>query len=373
MPIPVPQRPTPDILARYQANQPASAMHFRNQIQRTNFLRGYAVQPYFSGCYPEPSANFGPTETQLYNLLFIPTPGVSLARVQIETHAFSSNKLFSISAVKIDGADATPITGSNDVFSNNSAPVTASVERLRKTHTMFLDISALDPDTIHTLTLWCYTPVESKGISSISFCECPYAMIDPNGNPTTEPGVNEAWPDARNRIFAGTASTGAGTQRLIEEVSLARTHARQHFQIATLEDDTRCFKRAASGSFGQLDYQDSFGTTYDPTFYMRAKRKSAVNTNAYKLYARYKWAGAAGTALIRATIESSEDNWNTIISTDTTGTINLVNTAGVYTIGEASCTLFLDGAGQRNRITFGVISDTHDLYITNLALIEEET
>lgn len=373
MSIPVPARPPTDILARYQTGEPASAMHFRNAAQKINFLRAYAVQPYYSGCFPEPAAALTGPDFLLYNVLFIPTPGVTVFRVQIETHAHTLGNTFYISDTQIDGKTASPLTGSSAVFSGETTPVSSPMDRLRKTHTAYFEIDSLDTTTAHTFTLWVNYANEFKGLSSLSVCEVPYGAIDPNGNPTTEPGLNEAWPDARNRIPEGSASVGYGTQRLIREATYARKRARLHWQIAAPEDDAKCFKQAAIGSFNPLDYQECFGTTYDPSFYVRAKRRSSTSTNSYKLWLRYKWAGAAGIALFRATIESSEDNWTNIMSTDTTGTIALANTAGIYTVASDSCTLFLDGAGQRNRLTFGAISDTHDLYITNIALIEEET
>jgi len=374
MPIPIPTRPPADLLARYRGGEPASAMHFRTLIQKTNWLRAHVVQPYFSGCFQEPAAaQVGPGQ-MIYNVLFIPTPGVQVIRVQFETHAHTLGNTFYVDDVLIDGVSTTPIVESG-VFSGSTGAVgvSAPADRLRSTHVAYFVVDTITSTSVHTLTLLVNFAAEFKGLSSLSVCEVPLPLVDPSGNPTTEPGVNEAWPDARNRIFAGTASTGAGTQRMIREATYARTRARQHWQIVAPEDDTKCFKQAASVGFAQLDYQEAFGTTYDPTFYLRAKRRSAVNTNAYKVYIRYKWAGAAGTALFRATIDSSEDNWANIISTDTTGTINLANTAGGYVVASDPCTLFLDGAGQRNRVTFGAISDTHDLYITNIALIEEET
>lgn len=373
MPIPVPNRWQPDVLARYQVNEPASAMHFRSMIQKANFLTGYALQSYFSGCYPEPSTNYAATNAQTYNFLFIPTPGVQVARVQLETYNHTTGNQFKITNVWIDGVGVTPLTGSDTVFSNTNAQQTATTERLRQSHKMYLDISSYSSTSVHTLTIDVTYTNESKGISHVSFCEVPLSMIDPNGSPSTEAGANEAWPDNRNRLFEGSATTGAGTQRLIRQATNARKRSRLHWQIATPEDDSRCIKQTASVGFAQLEYLDCFGTDYDPYFFIRAKRRSSTSVNNCKVYIRYKWAGAAGSALFRATIESSEDNWANIISTDTTGTINLANTAGGYVIASDPCTLFLDGAGQRNRVSFGAISDTHDLYITNIALIEEET
>ena len=372
MPIPIPTRPPADLLARYRAGEPASAMHFRTLIQKTNWLRAHVVQPYFSGCFHEPAAAEVGPGTMTYNVLFIPTPGVQVIRVQFETHAHTLGNTFYVDDVLIDGVSVTPIV-SSPVFDTPGPPVSAPADRLRSTHVAYFLLDSLSSTTCYTLTLQVSFASEFKGLSSLSVCEVPLPLVDPNGNPSSEPGVNEAWPDARNRIFAGTASTGAGTQRLIREATYARTRARQHWQIVAPEDDTKCFKQAASVGFAQLDYQEAFGTTYDPTFYLRAKRRSAVNTNSYRVYIRYKWAGTAGTALFRATIDSSEDNWANLISTDTSGTIALANTAGAYTVASDPCTLFLDGAGQRNRVTFGAISDTHDLFITNIALIEEET
>jgi len=374
MPIPVPARPTADQLLRYRSNQPASAMHFRTQIQNLNFLRGYVVEPYASVCYAEPAAEYALGSTINYPLLFTNTPGVALARVQLEAMAHSTGNLWNISSTTIDGGAATWINGTSNVLQNIDSPCPATNERLRRSHFGYLSLSGLSTTSVHTALFTMNCTAAQKGLSSLSMTECPYAMIDPNGNPTTEPGVNEAWPDARNRIFAGTASTGAGTQRLIEEARLARIRHRRHWQIATHESSGYTWLRAAApGTFGALDWQGATGTAYDPVFFMRAARRSAVVGNYYKFHARYKWGGAAGTALIRITCETSENNWSNIITT-TTANVNLVNTGGGWTVGSSSAFYIpLDGAGQRVRLSFGAISDGSDLEITNLALIEEET
>jgi len=349
-------------------------MHFRTQIQNLNHLRGYVVEPYASVSYTEPAAEFAAASTINYPILFINTPGIALARVQCETQAHTTGNLWNISSATIDGGAATWINGTSNALQNIDTPCSATNERLRKSQAGYLSLSGLSTTSVHTALFTMTCTNAQQGLASLSMTECPYAAIDPSGNPTTEPGINEAWPDARNRIFAGSSSTGAGTQRLIEEARLARIRHRRHWQIATHESSGYTWLRAAgSPGFGALNWQGGTGTAYDPTFYMRAARRSAVVGNYYKFYARYKWGGVAGSALIRITCETSENNWSNIITT-TNAQVNLVNTAGGWTVGSSSAFYIpLDGAGQRVRLSFGAISDGSDLEITNLALIEEET
>lgn len=373
MPIPVPSRPAPDELLRYRVNQPASSMHWRTMAQQLNFLRAYCVEPYASVNYVEPSAEFAAASTINYPILFIPSRGAKLARVQFETQNHTHGNRFQFSAATVDAAAATFIAGSSESFTGDIV-ASAMNERLRKTNFGYLDVSSYSTTAVHELLLTLTCTEAQKGLASLSVVECPQSMIDPNGNASTEPGVNEAWPDARNRLYEGGSTTGAGTQRFLNEATWARTRMRRHWQIATHESAGYTWLRAAASvGFGQLNYQGSVGTAYDPYHYMRTARRSSAVYNYYKLHARYKWGGAAGTALIRVTCETSEDNWNTILST-TTGTINIVNTAGAYTVGSStSFGVPIDGAGQRVRLSFGAISDGSDLDITNLALIEEET
>ena len=371
MPIPVPGQPSTDLLERYQVGEPASSMHFRSMIQTINHLRAYVVQPYIGTSYQVPPSQFVSPATVKYPVLFIPTTGVLVARIQCTTHAYTQGNRWNFSAVTIDGAAATLITGSDAVFDGDDTNISSPNERQRKSHIGYVSLSGLSTTAVHTLLLEFSNTDDTNGLAALSVHEVPYAMVDPAGNPSTEPGVNEAWPDARNRLYEGSGSNGAGTQRLINELLRVRAKSRHHWWIATPEDDTLTIKKTGAGT-GQLNYQGAFDTSRDPYFFMVPKRLTSSG-NTYKLHVRYKWGGVAGAAFVRVSVDTSEDEYaNTL--TLVSAVLTLANTGGAYTVGStATFQIPVDGPGHRVRIRFDGDADGSDLHITNLSLIEEET
>lgn len=370
MPIPVPGQPSSHVLESFQVGEPASAVHFRAQIQTINHLRAGIGQVLASVAYHE--AAFTAPATVKYTVLFVPSYGAQVARLQCEMHPHTQGNKWHFSAVEIDGVAATVIATSPSPYKGHDMEVSATNQRLRSTHIAYVSLAGLDITAPHELTLTLSNTNDTHGLASLSLIEVPFGLIDPNGYPSSEVGANEAWPDARSRLFEGTDETGGGTQRLIEELRRIRIYRHWHWQIATPEHDSYAIKRAAAVGSGIFDFQGSFGTSYEPTWTMRARKLAAI-TNGAKFYARYKWNGVAGTANIMLTTETSEDDFLTVLSSAAVQ-LSLVNTAGGYVVGTSSALpIPLDGPGQRVRVRVEADNDSNDLHITNLALVEYET
>lgn len=214
-----------------------------------------------------------------------------------------------------------------------------------------MDVTGLTEGSIVTLSFTITSTSNIYGFWDIQLTEIPWSASDPVGSPTTETGIDVAWPAPSNRVVQGTTSIGYGIKRWVDQLLIAKTQMHRHIQVGTHNDTNVLW--SVTGTPG-----NPFGST----FKVRGRRiKSTSTTNAYTLSVLYKTSAAtAGTLAV-------SDGTNT-----GTATLSASTTMAVAT---ASFNLKLSGSGQEADLTFTLTrtSGAGSVYLINAALIENET
>lgn len=237
MPTYVPQRPVASLLRSRRTGAAVSSAHGRRWAQSINHLRGWAVQPVGSWAY-HPHTTNGATD---YYAIYRRTPGVELLRVAVRLHANvggSTNRTASLgitAGTTVAGLSAVSYVGSTPTSLDGSTAVPLPYASARQCpeYVAYVDVSGFSVGSYYVIRLR-YTPASNgghNGVRTWSLHECPRSTLDVVGDPTTEPGLDDAWPDVRNRIHTGTTGTASGLLRLASEIDVARTQHRRHLQI----------------------------------------------------------------------------------------------------------------------------------------------
>lgn len=391
MPSPVNPRPTPATLASLQVGKPVSSAHGRRAAQELNYLRAHAVQAIGEAQFPQ--ALGASTSASAY-LLYRKTPGVVALRVCAKFHhgdvpdslggylrlavaAGSSPNTFTT----LPDPSPTPIANFigtvSDLWTASTFQSLPNADlREHEEHVAFVDVSAFDEAETYVVRIT-YTAEDSSndGLWSWSLHEVPLATVDPVAAPTTEPGVNEAEPDSRNRIYQGTSGGKGGLLRVWSELDAARSEVRRHAQTGRY-----CTRN--STSLGALEWQGStgYGSGNDPKFVVRARKLYAAGTtNAVAFKALYVYDPTYATltnSKLRVTVDSTPFGG----ATTTTFDLPLTDSGTNFALGSVAASLPTDGTGQLCEVTFsaqtsntdGVSTTSDPVLVFALALIEDE-
>jgi hypothetical protein len=381
MPTPVAPYPTASRLLATAVDEPVSSAHGRRRAQHLNFLRAHLAQSVAV-------ARFGPTTTNFLGLggwvhfFYRRTPGIQAVRLGVKLHPAQSGGSSKTAVLAVDVgtapgsmSPATILSASDSFGGVESVTLPDAKVRVRDELVAFLDVRALDPANVYLVRV-SYTPAvanEANFFSRVSLHEVPLAAVDPSGDPTNEPGVNEAEADVRNRVHQGTTGGPTGLLRLFGEYDVARTKVRAHAQISTPQGYSW---NGASGGLAALNWGVG---GYDPRLRGRARRRYAAGTyNRYTVCALYGFAPTyAGVAACKLRVSAA-----TPAGTDGTfADVALVDTAGGYAVGTATLDVTTADADQRFELavtaatesTDGVSFATDTVRLHALALIEDES
>ena len=235
MPSYVPQRPVPSDLTSRQIGKAVSSAHGKRWAQSINHGRGFGVMPVCAHNY-FPHRTNGSID---YWAIYKRTPGVEALRVAFRLHKdFSTTRQARITidaGTTVAGIAAVSYIGGTPYFldGTNYLPLPYGDARQSPEYVAYIDVSGWSTSNLYAVRLQ-YTPLFNNninGVRSWSLQECPRATLDIVNDPTNEPGVDEAWPDVRNRVHAGTTGTASGLVRIAGEIDVLRTQHRRHLQI----------------------------------------------------------------------------------------------------------------------------------------------
>jgi hypothetical protein len=358
MPTTVPQTPAAAELRRLAVGQPVSSAHGQRWASDLAHLLAHAVEPVFARSFPLITAG-----SNTVRVPYARSPGVQLLYVAVELHPAAAGDAGTI-ALTLTGA--TLLAGSSSEL-DGAVSIRCETTRARfgVIHDGYLDVSGVTAGTIQDLAVAWTASVGSNGIYRLHVAEVPLLDVDPAGAPSTEVGVNGAWPAPQNRLCdsaGGVTTVGHGFARVIAQLDKARAGMKRHWSIATIEHVSHALTRTGAG-MGALTWQ---GGSYSPVFRLRARRLYTTATaNAYTLRVRYWMSDGATTATFRAIINGANSD---LALTNKNG----VGNAGALTMATTVPTSTVDqdvGITVEAEITAGA----GILYVDMVALIEAET
>ena len=234
------------------------------------------------------------------------------------------------------------------------------------TFTGVLDVSS-HSDVLEVITLK-IDPISSAAVECSRFVveEIALADTDALNNPTTELGVNAAWPIApAGQLIEGDAAEGDGFARVLYELENARYRTRRHCQWAHIEYDPaspylgtsgiKCTTTAASwGSF----------TNIDGSLQLQARELYTGTADKYTVWIRYLCSVGGKLRIGVTPVGGSTTNTDVTLSASSvwaTATVSSIDIPVTGTNAEVEISLQ------------GQVNSTGTLYLANFALIENET
>lgn len=230
-------------------------------------------------------------------------PAARVLKVELRLNVGTTTAARATIATSLNGS-TTKLAGTTDEQDGTVAlgcPTTRI--RVPSRHVCYFDTSGLTVGSLYDLLVTTGTSAGTpQGIYSLSAETLPRDVLDPENNPSTDQGIQFAFPRGDNPIFAGSATTaadaGGGTERYIYELDQWRAKSvRYPLQIATVENDTYSWN-TTSATFANLT---GIGTA---AFNARVTRFYTTSVKgAYKARCRYKVTGG-GNAVLRITSTS---------------------------------------------------------------------
>lgn len=330
-----------------------------------------------------------------------------MLRVAIRLHANlfggATNRLCTLSIAAgstIAGVSSVSYVGGTPSFLDGSttSPVPYVQSRQAPELTAYIDVTGFTVGTLYAIRLR-YTPTTNGGYNGVrmwSLQECPRSTLDIVGDPTNEPGLDEAEPDIRNRIRTGTTGTNGGMLRLASELDIARTKHRRHLQISCPSSGTYANISPFSSMGGVSSYWTVNSTTEtNPDWRAPAGQNILLRARPRKLYQstpgnNYRFAAIyafnPGWAdFTNSYLKAQSDSTNTGGVISTTTALPLTNTGALTTFVVGS--VGGHGTSIDGNSPFAPIEENSFIAITAdnpvttsaecrllcLALIEEET
>lgn len=370
MSTPVPDHPEAAQLRRFGVGRPVSTAHGRRWAQELAYLLAYNVPSVYSGVVTGDDTGIGAHGT---HLAYRRSPGVRVLYVGVE---LANGPPGSYTTGYVQGVP----TGNVDVFVNGSAfgggalesglgdisnPIQAPHFSVRNPpiYEAYLDVSALSTAAVQRLTFSWGTSSSHSGIYRLHVAEVPLLDVDPNGAPTTEPGISASWATPEGRLVDSTPDQGEGFERIYAQLDAARSQVRRHLQVVTPEvagSAAYTMMRPANATLvGNLAWRGTAGLTAQRKFFMRARRLYAATVgNAYTVWLRYQ-APAGGTFRVLANG----------VATDLT-----LPTAATYGQFSGAVSIPCNGTDQDVELEFlaANASTTDPLLISTIALVENE-
>lgn len=380
MPAPVPAAPTPSELRSQLVAAPVSATSCgRVWSAQLAFLLGRALPAVASlrlhAITPRTTA------TVSVPLQWRPSPGCRLALVTVDLNtsdianligrsvAVGRNSLVSLTVPAGAGVIASSLLGASGPL-DGSTPLQQQdpwrVARQQYAALVHLGAAGSVADIINdiTVTLAASGTHDHAGFAQVSLVELPAGTLQPE---TGEVGLLTPAIDPRNDLHDGDSSIGTGWPEILEAEQDASTRQREHFQIATYEDTTRCWTRA-SAVMGSINFVGSAGTS-DPWFRVRVRATQGTS------------AGTPASFILRVR-HNSLDDWDLKITKRVVGsgatsthTENIASSGGAWAAYESAgaITLRADGTDQEIDLKFEASILSGTLYLSAIALIQTET
>jgi hypothetical protein len=352
----VPQQPTLSTLSRVIAGAPATARNHTRWNDDLAFLNSYAGHPTISVVLKSILA-----PAHFYQIAYTKTPGIKAIRITLEPHVAGGVSVRSSLKVTVTASGGTInwIETGTGFFHDGSydIPCQSVYTRDYPEYSAHLDVSALADDNTYDLKFdvqdTSVTSGATRSLYKISITEIPLANTDPVGAPTTENGVNPAWLvcTERNRIVDGDdTTTSYGTQRLANQLEIARFQKRRQIQFVSPEDTTDGWNVTASaGAPGTATTLFPFG--YPVTIRMRARALYGTTVaNTYLARIRYVNSGANKLKFRIAVqpVGGAITNYNWLLPNTATFAATILDDAAAPLVFSIPCT----GTDQECDLTF---------------------
>jgi hypothetical protein len=285
---PVLDRPSPAQLRRLVTGQLVSAAHGRHWAAELGYLLAYNLPPVCSVDLPEQLAGYVAVVARVG---YVRTPGCDVVRVLIglRERPPGATMRVNVAAAGAVALEPTRLDG--------SATLTCPPQLLQsyETHEALFDVTALTPGTPVDFVVTATDVNDSRGICELHVIEVPQAATDPVAAPSTEVGVDAAWPHYANPLVDGAIPGPRGTRRLVAQLDRARTEVRPHFQLVTYEDDTNAW--FVQGTTFASPFATVVGVADVPRFGGRAWRLKTGLPAKATLRCRYKTTGGSAATL----------------------------------------------------------------------------
>lgn len=373
MPVSVPDKGTPFPLGAVRVGNPVSGQHGQRAGNDLAFSLARCVQDVADVGL---DLDTGATTPLTVSLFYARSPGVSALWVGTELMTADAGSTATVTWTNA-GAALTWIEPSR-LDGSAPLPAPATDTRTPRLYDGFVDVTGLPTDgTIQRLQVGYVRTNTAKGLLRVFAREVPQAQVDPAGSPSTEAGINPAWPvfrpgsvNARTGLVDGatTGVAGIGFVRLEDQLEQARTKMRLWRQWATYESDTYALQRSST-TVG--DFTWPTGATFTPTFATRARRLYGTTTGTAvsekcTVVIRYKCGGTGGTLRVATSSGGA-----------TTNTDFALAAAGSYTtLALSPLSLPTGAAGGSQRATVqlqGAVATAGTLYISTVAIYTTES
>lgn len=380
MPAPVPAVPTPSELRSQLVAAPVSATACgRVWASQLAFLLGRAL-PHVASLRLH-AISPRTTDTIDVPLQWRPSPGCRLALVVVDLNdsdtinvigrsiAVGRESLVSLTVPTGAGVIARALFGAGSTLDGSTALQQQDLWRVARAQyaaLVHLGDAGDVADAIHDLTVTIAPSGthDHSGLANVSLIELPVGTLQPE---TSEVGLLTPAIDPRNDLHDGDSSIGTGWPEILTAEQDASTRQREHFQISTYEDTTRCWTRA-SAVMGAIDFVGSAGTN-NPWFRVRVRATRGTS------------AGTPASFILRVR-HSSLDDWDLKITKRVVGsgatsthTENIAASGGSWSAYESAgaITLRADGTDQEIDLKFEASILSGTLYLSAIALIQTET
>lgn len=380
MPAPVPAVPTPSELRSQLVAAPVSATACgRVWASQLAFLLGRAL-PHVASLRLH-AISPRTTDTIDVPLQWRPSPGCRLALVVVDLNdsdtineigrsiALGRESLVSLTVPTGAGVIARALFGAGSTLDGSTALQQQDLWRVARAQyaaLVHLGDAGDVADAIHDLTVTIAPSGthDHSGLANVSLIELPVGTLQPE---TSEVGLLTPAIDPRNDLHDGDSSIGTGWPEILTAEQDASTRQREHFQISTYEDTTRCWTRA-SAVMGAIDFVGSAGTN-NPWFRVRVRATRGTS------------AGTPASFILRVR-HSSLDDWDLKITKRVVGsgatsthTENIASSGGSWSAYESAgaITLRADGTDQEIDLKFEASILSGTLYLSAIALIQTET
>lgn len=373
MPTLVPEKPQPNEPLVCMVGEPVSASAWgKVTASQIAFLLGRATQFVCANYYGTISLN---TSTLTVPVQWRPSPGCRLAALFVEMKSDDIELLgtrfmpagfvanLQVNVPSGGGLIQTPLLATRGPIDGATEVNLAHPEHAnRMTYCVLIhtgnagDIADNFYDLLVTITP--DVGSQTRGIESVCLVELPVSSLR-----TEENEVGALYPviDPRNDLCDSDGGNGIGVPYFVTGEQACATRVRTHFQVGTYRDTANSWF-TASTSYAALNYRHTLGTSYNPTYRLRARR---IHGDTMAVTTRIHYAATSSSDVEITTTPRG--------GSASTTTINLPSTGGAFAVASSTAlSLSNTGTDQEIDISYRFKTTSGTLYVASIAHIQTE-
>jgi hypothetical protein len=234
MTVRVPQAPEYAALAPLRVGQPIAAGHGAHWSEELAFLLGGCLNTVVSQTFPARAVS----GTATYHVAYKRSAGAQLILCELEIPEIDDPAGQCTVAVACTTGTVSLVDPSSDSPLNGTRVMPGEDDVVLR-HAIYrglIKVTSLAVNTIHDLVFTVAivsstSTVYPRSLYRLHVVEVPPADADPVGAPSTEIGLDAAWPMTLNRLESGTTGTARGFVRLFGQLDAARAQVHHHWQL----------------------------------------------------------------------------------------------------------------------------------------------